>query len=173
IGCIRRLFSMPQESMHPQFNIMHFETVRTLKARYFQYVDSKQWESLRGLFTPDAVFSGFPFEASNPDAFIANLSEYFIDVDSVHQGFMPILIPRDCNTIRGRWTMQDHLLWPRDSRPYRGEMIPGLRGIRGYGVYEEEYRLLGNDWKISRMRLARTRVELVTEELHLLSLSAN
>jgi hypothetical protein len=29
------------------------EAIRHLKARYFRYMDTKQWESLPGIFTPD------------------------------------------------------------------------------------------------------------------------
>ncbi|MFT2520917.1 nuclear transport factor 2 family protein, partial [Escherichia coli] len=34
------------------------EELRDLKARYFHYVDLKQWDELRGLFVDDCVFEG-------------------------------------------------------------------------------------------------------------------
>lgn len=147
-----------------------FEAVRNVKARYFKYLDSKDWNKLLSVFTEAAEFDGFPFDTDNPRNFVANVRDYFEDVQSVHQGFMPILETFDETTIRGSWTMHDYLVWPKDSRAYRGEFIPGLTGIRGYGIYEDEYKFVGGEWRISRMRLVRTRVELITEELNLLPL---
>src|SRR5690625_4201921 len=98
----------------------HFEGVRNVKAKYFRYLDGKFWKKLRQVFTPDAVFEGFPFHTAGPEDFVANVSDYFVDVDSIHQGHMPIFEVLDDMTIRGSWTMHDYLLWPRDSRPYRG-----------------------------------------------------
>ena len=60
--------------------------------------------------------------------------------------------------------MHDYLTWPFDNRGYRGASIPGFYGIRGYGFYEEEYRRLNGRWRISVMRLVRTRIDLLVGE---------
>lgn len=60
--------------------------------------------------------------------------------------------------------MHDYLTWPRNSRGYRGARVPGLYGIRGYERYEEEYRRADGQWRISIMRLVRTRIDLLTGE---------
>jgi hypothetical protein len=139
-----------------------FEDIRNLKSDYFRHLDAKRWPSLRNLFHADAAFGGFPFETGNADGFIRGVSGFLHDVESVHQGFMPRLAVTRAGTIRGVWSMHDYLIWPRDSRDYRGVSVPGLYGIRGYGFYEEEYRHLNGRWRISAMRLVRTRIDLLT-----------
>jgi hypothetical protein len=141
-----------------------FEAVRNLKADYFRHLDAKRWSNLRHLFHVDATFGGFPFSTENADDFISGVSSFLDDVDSVHQGFMPRLAVAGEDCIRGIWTMHDYLIWPCDSRDYRGASIPGLYGIRGYGFYEEEYRLLNGRWRIATMRLVRTRIDLLVGE---------
>lgn len=141
-----------------------FEDIRKLKSDYFRYLDAKRWPSLRNLFHADAAFGGFPFESGNADDFIRGVSGFLHDVDSVHQGFMPRLAVTGNGTIRGVWSMHDYLTWPRGSRNYRGASVPRLYGIRGYGFYEEEYRHLNGRWRISAMRLVRTRIDLLAGE---------
>ncbi|WP_345154710.1 nuclear transport factor 2 family protein [Arthrobacter ginkgonis] len=141
-----------------------FDAVRNLKSDYFRHLDAKRWARLRSLFADDSTFDGFPFAANDADGFVAGVSAFLCDVESVHQGFMPRLVATGDHSIRGVWSMHDYLVWPRDSREYRGAKIPGLHGIRGYGLYEEEYRRVGEAWRISRMRLVRTRVELLVSE---------
>lgn len=101
-----------------------FEDIRNLKADYFRHLDAKQWRSLRALFHADAVFGGFPFDSDNADAFISGVSGFLADIESVHQGFMPRLAVTGDGVIRGIWSMQDYLIWPRDSRDYRGQKSP-------------------------------------------------
>jgi hypothetical protein len=141
-----------------------FEDIRNLKADYFRHLDAKRWPSLRDLFHADATFGGFPFETGNANEFTSGVAGFLQDVESVHQGFMPRLARSGKGVVRGIWSMHDYLIWPRDSREYRGAKIPGLYGIRGYGLYEEEYRRLDGHWRIAAMRLVRTRIDLLVGE---------
>src|ERR1700733_6454504 len=36
--------------------LVHVENIKQLKARYFRFVDSKQWDALRDVFTDDLLF---------------------------------------------------------------------------------------------------------------------
>ncbi|MDP9982351.1 hypothetical protein J2W14_001739 [Pseudarthrobacter oxydans] len=140
------------------------EDIRNLKSDYFRHLDAKRWPELRALFAADATFGGFPFAADDADGFISGVSGFLAGVESVHQGFMPRLAVTGDGGIRGLWSMHDYLVWAPDSRPYRGAKIPGLYGIRGYGLYEEEYRRLEGGWRIAAMRLVRTRIDLLVGE---------
>jgi hypothetical protein len=141
-----------------------FEDIRNLKSDYFRHLDAKRWPSLRTLFHPGATFAGFPFAAEDAEGFVHGVSGFLRGVDSVHQGFMPRLAVTGDGTVRGIWSMHDYLVWAPDSRDYRGAKIPGLYGIRGYGLYEEEYRRLEGHWRIAAMRLVRTRIDLLVGE---------
>jgi hypothetical protein len=149
---------------HDCGDLRSFEDIRNLKADYFRHVDAKRWQSLRALFHADSTLDGFPFAADDAHGFITGVSGFLEGVESVHQGFMPRLAVTDDGGIRGIWSMNDYLVWARDSRPYRGASIPGLYGIRGYGFYEEEYRRLDGQWRIAAMRLVRTRIDLLVGE---------
>jgi hypothetical protein len=142
-----------------------FDETGNLKIDYFRHLDAKRWTELRRLFHEDAQFAGFPFATGNADAFVEGVSTFLHGVHSVHQGFMPRMAWTGEDTIRAVWSMHDCLVWPRDSRDYRGAKVPGLYGIRGYGFYEEEYRRVDGRWRISTMRLVRTRIELLTGEV--------
>ena len=43
--------------------LVHVENIKQLKARYFRFVDSKQWDALRDVFTDDVLFY---FESPTP-----------------------------------------------------------------------------------------------------------
>ena len=40
-------------------HMLDIESISQLKARYCRFIDTKQWERLRGLFAADARFEGF------------------------------------------------------------------------------------------------------------------
>lgn len=133
--------------------------LRSLKARYFRAIDTQDWGLLLTVFTDDASFDGFAFEAPGPQGFVAGVSAYLAGVQSVHHGFTPEYRLVSDGIARGIWVMEDYLFWPPDSRGYKGISIPGQWGIRGFGHYEEEYLRAPDGWRISFMRLSRVRVE--------------
>ncbi|MBZ2195445.1 nuclear transport factor 2 family protein [Occultella gossypii] len=133
--------------------------ISTLKARYFYYLDTKQWARLVELFASDASFEGFAFGADGPADFVATVSAFLADVQSTHQGFMPRLGATGPDTARGVWSMHDYLTWDTGSRIYKDVDVPAMYGIRGYGYYEEEYRRVDGRWLISFSRLVRTRID--------------
>jgi hypothetical protein len=133
--------------------------ISDLKARYFYYLDNKLWERLPELFTPDAEFEGFAFAAGGTADFVDTVSRFLGDVRSAHEGFMPRFAHGDAaDVVFGVWTMRDYLTWEPDSRVYKDISVPGMRGIHGYGYYEERYERADGVWRIAFSRLARTRI---------------
>jgi SnoaL-like domain len=133
--------------------LVNVENIKQLKARYFRFIDTKQWEALRDVFTDDLEFY---FESSTPtitsaDAFVAFISERLATAVSVHHGHMPEISIADDSNATGVWAMYD---WVDD--PDHG------RAFQGYGHYHERYRR-GSDgsWRISELRLERIRVDPV------------
>lgn len=147
--------SLPKDLLDPADEV----ALRGLKARYFRAIDTQDWGLLLTVFTDDASFEGFAFQAPGPQGFVAGVSAYLAGVTSVHHGFTPEYVPIGEGVARGIWVMEDYLFWPPDSRGYKGISIPGQWGIRGFGHYEEEYRRTSDGWRISFMRLSRVRVE--------------
>ena len=59
--------------------LLDIEAIKQLKARYFRYVDTKQWDDLKALFTADARWSvdggSGHYEWDVPEEFIAHVSK--------------------------------------------------------------------------------------------------
>ncbi len=139
-----------------------YQAISSVKSRYFRCIDTKQWAALRELFVDDATFDGLWATAADPDAFVSNLQRNLPpEVITIHQGYMPDLVQTAPGVVRGIWTMMDYLLWPTDTKQYLGVSVPGQRGIKGYGHYEEEYHLVDGVWKIAKLRLSRLRIDPV------------
>lgn len=136
---------MPESEIHDRI------ALHELKARYFRFMDTKQWSSWRGLFTDDAEF--YFDDMADPaivgaDRFVALVSEQLNDSVTVHQGHMPELAFVDDRHATGIWAMFD---WVDGSARGAMELI-------GYGHYHESY-VKGDDdtWRIEKLRLTRLR----------------
>lgn len=139
--------------------LLAIEKIKVLKARYFRYVDTKDWDSLRSVFSPDAVIE-VPEAAEEPmnreDAL-----KLFRDVVvegsvSVHFGHMPEIEVIDMESATGIWAMDDRIYWPADQAA-----LLGYSQLRGFGHYHETYRCVDGNWTIRTMRL--TRLRLITQ----------
>jgi hypothetical protein len=141
-------------------DLQNIEEIKQLKARYFRFLDTKDWQALRTVFTDDAQFdvavAGTMHSAEpsryfdNADEFVTELSKFLQPAVTVHQGHMPEIVITGEGTARGIWAMFDHVGFPE--RPDRKRTV-------GYGHYEESYRQEGAEWKISFLRLTRLHVE--------------
>lgn len=139
-------------------DLLDLEHIKQLKARYCRFVDTKQWERLRALFTEDVRFEGLgsaPMGATL-DMFITGIATRFRDAVSIHYCPNPDIVITGPNTARGIWSMMDYVQWPVGFSPREA---PDATGFRGFGHYEEEYRRVGTDWKIAFLRLTRIRID--------------
>ena len=132
--------------------LLDIEAIKQLKARYFRYIDTKQWDDLKALFTSDARFSvdggSGHYEWAAPDDFIAHVSKSLGGAAvSVHQGHMPEIELIDAASARGIWAMFDYV------------DIPDKPSRQGYGHYHETYRRESDGWRIASLELTRLRVD--------------
>jgi uncharacterized protein (TIGR02246 family) len=131
------------------------EAIRQLKARYFRTMDTKDWESMREVFTDDAVVdtsaAGGEY-VSGADTFMAFLQEALAGAVTVHQGHMPEIDITSETTATGIWALNDIVIWPN-----------GMR-LDGYGHYHETYSKVGGDWKIKSSKLTRLYTDFVVPE---------
>jgi hypothetical protein len=137
------------------------EAIKVLKARYFRYMDTKDWDGFADQFAPDAVMdvSGEMGDAADPESGVIRgnreiagfVRETVGDVVTVHHGHMPEITVTSPTTATGIWAMEDVLRWP--------EGFP-IRSMHGYGHYYETYEKLDGRWRITTLRLTRLRSDI-------------
>ena len=90
------------------------EEIRRLKARYWRFVDTKQWERFGELWAPDATFTdhsaAFHCDGAQEvrDKIAAALPD---DVVTVHHGHQSEIEIESPDRARGIWAMEDYLIF--------------------------------------------------------------
>jgi hypothetical protein len=135
--------------------LVDIEAIKQLKARYFRFLDTKQWRQWGQVFTEDIVME-VPEAAmvNNGRAeVVGNVSAALTGTITTHHGHMPEIELTGADTARGTWAMFDYVEWPAGP--------DGARvGLQGYGHYHEEYRReVDGQWRIAETRLERLRVD--------------
>jgi hypothetical protein len=141
--------------------LVAIEEIKQLKARYFRFMDTKDWAGLETVFAPNAEFdmrseahdrsraaeavvTGAPGIA----AFMRNAVH---DLVTVHHGHMPEIEITSPTTARGIWAMEDLLRWPKGA---------ATSTLHGFGHYHETYERVDGRWLIRSSRLTRLRVDV-------------
>ena len=141
--------------MDPAQALMELEAIRVLKARYFRFVDTKQWTDFAALFEDDAT-AEFPSDQPGlvlrgRDELARQIAAMLEGVVSLHQGYMPELQLASPTSATGVWAMEDRLEWPPESPE-------GPRRLHGWGHYHETYRKSAAGWRIASLVLTRLKV---------------
>jgi hypothetical protein len=134
--------------------LLAIEEIKQCKARYFRCLDRKDWAGWGDVFTRDAVLEvpEVDMVTHGRDEIVASVSAALTGATTVHHGHMPEIEITGADTARGTWAMFDYVEWPSSD--------PATRvGLRGYGHYVEEYVREDGQWRISRSRLERIRVD--------------
>ena len=125
--------------------LLAIEAIKSLKARYFRCMDTKDWQGLGECFSEDldADFTDAPGPHINGRAeYIAMISETLKDAETVHHGHMPEITLLSETEAEGIWAMDDIV------------RMPGMT-LKGWGHYHERYRFEDQGWVISHIRLTR------------------
>jgi hypothetical protein len=150
--------------MNPLDRLIAIEDIRTLKARYFRYVDTKDWDSLAAVFAPDACFDRrgaanvrdpwiggwtppLPHGAdvrSGREAIVRMIRDAVENLRTVHRGYMPEIEILDGATAQAVWAMEDEI------RDIEYRLV-----VRGSGHYHETYVKLATGWAIKTARISR------------------
>lgn len=139
--------------------LIAIEAIKVVKAQYFRFVDTKNWEGLRGIFTPDAVLE-VPEARDTPlniDESLVFFEQALQGAVSVHFGHMPEITLESEDRALGIWPMDDRIYWS----PERASVL-GYTHLRGFGHYHETYERQDGIWKIKTMRLTRLRLSTQT-----------
>ncbi|WP_216893167.1 nuclear transport factor 2 family protein [Nocardia alni] len=140
------------------------EAIEDLKARYFRFIDTKDWDSFATVLTEDVVFDvRGGTAATEPGATYSEppvtgraetvefLRTSLTGLVSVHQGYLPEIALTGPDEATGTWAMADVL---------RAGAGAPFRTARGYGHYHETYRRVDGVWLIATLRLTRLLVDI-------------
>jgi hypothetical protein len=138
---------------------LDYKAIIELKARYFRSVDTFDLDGWLGVFTKDAVLE-FDLTISGPgqpeperhriegmQAITAFWTGNSDRLQSVHHGHMPEIEILSDSEARGVWAMEDIVEFTGST-------------LHGFGHYHETYRKQGGQWRIARLHLTRTRLEV-------------
>ena len=130
------------------------EAVRVVMARYFRFMDTKQWPDLREIFSDDMTMHAPDDVADAPvveggDRVVRVIERVLGPAVSVHRGYMPeieLLAPLEARAI---WAMEDVVEYPDAPE----------RNFRGSGHYHATYARTPDGWKIRSLVLRRLRLD--------------
>ena len=115
------------------------EQIKQLKARYFRFIDTKDWESFRDLFTPDCKH-WLPADSPKPYAtneeYLQQVPEQLANGVTTHHGHMPEIELTGPTTAIGIWALHDVCT-------AKGEIV-----FDGAGYYRDEYVKQDGRWRI-------------------------
>jgi hypothetical protein len=151
--------------------LLDIEEIRGLKARYFRYLDTKDWSGLAKVFSPDAVFdlrqvsstrdprTGMwnpPFGGDDAvyrgHASVLNMIRTAVEFRvTIHHGHMDEIEITGPDTAAGIWAMQDIVMSAAGDAPLN---------MRGSGHYHDTYVRLAQGWAIQTTRITRLILEL-------------
>lgn len=139
------------------------DAIRQTKAKYCRYIDTKQWDRLSSIFATDCRFEGLGSAPPGADVatFVKGVSTRLANTISVHHCHMQETVMTGPDSARVIWAMEDFVEWTDGAEV---KETPGSKGFFGYGHYEEEYRRVNGEWKISFLRLTRLRLDPVLSD---------
>ncbi|HYZ66390.1 MAG TPA: nuclear transport factor 2 family protein [Mycobacterium sp.] len=131
--------------------LLEIEAIKQLKARYCRYLDTKDWEAWRGIFSDD--FLSDTSQAGGKvirgaDDFVAFTRRSLGTRATVHQVHAPEIELTSATTARGVWALADVVRFPL-----------GLN-LQGYGHYHERYEKVDGQWLIASSTLTRLREDI-------------
>jgi hypothetical protein len=138
------------------------EEIRSLKARYFRLMDTKQWDALRGVFASDlkVLTPEGQVYTEGGDTYAAALRNSLEHAISCHQGLAGEVEVGEDGSASAIWAMQDVISW-EDRHPRTG-----WKSILGRGHYHETYRREGGRWRIATLTLTRLSLDITWPEGH-------
>ena len=131
--------------------LLEIEAIKQLKARYCRYLDTKDWQAWRSLFSDDFLSDTSPAGGKviqGADDFVAFTRKSLRSLATVHQVHAPEIELMSPTTARRVWALEDVVRFG-----------PGVN-LRGYGHYTETYEKVDGQWLITSSTLTRLREDV-------------
>lgn len=139
-------------------NINPTDQIRTAKARYCRFLDTKQWSAFGELLVPAPHIQFFDPSGAlmvtfdSRDVFVESARSFLEGAHSIHQVHNDELIWVSANEVSAIWSMEDYVVYPsaKAGQP---------SAVHGYGHYHETWVLSPEGWQIARLEMRRTILE--------------
>jgi hypothetical protein len=135
--------------------------IKQLKAKYFLWVDTQDFDMLRKeVLHPDVTFQLSEFREEpfrSADEVLAMFAEGLAGKHSVHHGHMPVIEILSETSAKGIWAMEDRIYWGAPDAQQKGAMY-----LHGFGHYHETYGKTEAGWRIETVRLTRLHLRNIT-----------
>jgi hypothetical protein len=134
--------------------VTDLEAIRQLKYKYLRCLDTKKWDELGETFTDDATAAYDSGRYSYDGR--ASILEFLRGalgspkVVSMHHGHHPEIEIVDSSNARGRWYLEDMVIFTE------ANLI-----VRGAAFYEDHYVKVGGRWLIRHTGYVRTFEEML------------
>lgn len=134
-------------------DLVEIEKIHQLKYRYVRFIDTKRWDDLAALFTPDATasYGGGAVECAGREAIMEFLvgtmaDEAMLTSHKVHHPEITLTGP---DAATGVWALDD-------------VVVLGEAGmtVRGASYYDDRYVRVDGDWRIAHTGYRRVYEEL-------------
>lgn len=132
--------------------------ITDLRVKYAAFIDARQWDDLRTIFTDDCTFD-FPevydqyAPWSGADRVVANISEAMrggAPFDAMHFMTNPLITLKDDRSATARWFLADYITHQTLPTASPGGHENPLIYL---GVYDDEYVKAADEWKIAHVKL--------------------
>ena len=132
------------------------EQIKSLKARYCRFVDTKAWDDFEKLFTPDAPLeiAEARLEPFTPRELADLLRNHYGQCVTVHHVHMPEITLERPDRASAIWAMEDQRFFESDNpnAPFASAL--------GSGHYHETYIWIPEGWRIASLRLTRLYLQI-------------
>jgi len=151
---------MAGEQVRAVHELQELEALRQLKARYCRFLDTKDVESWRAVFTSDVVVTldmavsvgGADPQTAPPlqgvNNFVPMVMGGLEKVATKHHCHTPELTLVSATTAAGIWAMEDLLIFADGGQLF------------GAGHYHETYEKQDGSWRIKTLHLTRTMLKM-------------
>jgi len=151
---------MAGEQVRAVHELQELEALRQLKARYCRFLDTKDVESWRAVFTSDVVVTldmavsvgGADPQTAPPlqgvNNFVPMVMGGLEKVATKHHCHTPELTLVSATTAAGIWAMEDLLIFADGGQLF------------GAGHYHETYEKKDGSWRIKTLHLTRTMLKM-------------
>ena len=147
--------------------LVAIEEIKQLKARYFRFMDTRDFDAMAMVFCRDAIFDcteggrclpvggSWQGEAGpltqGREAIITWIRDSFVNSTSVHHGHCHEVTINSDNEAHGIIAMEDYI---------RG-LDRSTKLVHGAGHYHERYRFEDGEWRIAQTKLTRLFIDWI------------